>query len=527
MAIRFKKSLSILLFLSLLISFSGCSQKKVSNDQTPGNFISIDKGETIAEIISKAANVVPSPRQYDWQKLEFIAFIHFGMNTFMDLEWGEGNEDISRFNPTELDVRQWAQVCQEAGMKMIILTAKHHDGFCLWPSKFTEHTIKNTPYRNGTGNLVRELSDACQKAGLKFGVYLSPWDRHERTYGDSPVYNEFFRNQLTELLSNYGEITEVWFDGACAEGPNGKKQVYDWQSYYQVIRKLQPKAVIAIMGPDVRWVGTESGYGRESEWSVLPILNLNVDQIAARSQQQIVDGAFIPKDLTDEDLGSREKIKNASALVWYPAENDVSIRPGWFYHQQDDDRVKSPAKLVDIYYSSVGRNAVLLLNIPPDTRGLIHENDVKALKGMRHLLDETFKTNFVQEARVIASNERDGNKASFMIDNNESSYWMTDEDVDSAAIEFQLSNHQTFDCAMLQENILVGQRIEQFHLDGWDGFRWQRIAEATTVGYKRLLRFPSVRTDRVRLVIEKSRTSPTLANFGLFKAPPELINELK
>ncbi|MBN2092359.1 alpha-L-fucosidase, partial [candidate division KSB1 bacterium] len=296
-----KKSIAFFFIIFLSIFFIFCSQAKKSDIQ-PGNFVRIDPGETMEQIISKAATVVPSPQQYAWQKMEFIAFVHFGMNTFMDREWGEGNYDISVFNPVELDARQWARVCKEAGMKMIIMTAKHHDGFCLWPSKYTTHTIQNTPYRNGKGDLARELSQACQEAGLKFGVYLSPWDRHEPTYGDSPAYNEFFRNQLTELLTNYGEIAEVWFDGACGEGPNGKRQVYDWQSYYQLIRKLQPNAVIAIMGPDVRWVGTESGYGRETEWSVLPGSNLNVDQIAASSQQQPVDGAFIPGDLTAEDL---------------------------------------------------------------------------------------------------------------------------------------------------------------------------------------------------------------------------------
>ncbi len=517
----FKKFSILIMIILLSMFFVVCRPAKKTTTQS-GNFVRINHGETREHILFKAANVVPSPRQYTWQKMEFIAFVHFGMNTFMDREWGEGDYDISLFNPTELDARQWAKVCKDAGMKMIIMTAKHHDGFCLWPSKYTTHTIQNTPYRNGKGDLARELSQACQEAGLKFGVYLSPWDRHEPTYGDSPVYNEFFRNQLTELLTNYGEIAEVWFDGACGEGPNGKRQVYDWHSYYQLIRKLQPNAVIAIMGPDVRWVGTESGYGRETEWSVLPGSNLNFDQIAASSQQQPVDGAFIPGDLTAEDLGSREKHQNASSLIWYPAENDVSIRPGWFYHQHEDTRVKTPAKLMDIYYSSVGRNAVLLLNLPPDRRGLIHENDVQALKGMRHLLDETFKTNFVESASVIASNSRQGHCANFIIDQDEDSYWTTDDGIDSAWIEFHLSKEQSFDCAMLQENILVGQRIEKFRLDYWTENKWHEFVGATTVGYKRLLRFPLITANKIRFVIEKSRTSPTLAAVGLFKAPPEV-----
>lgn len=524
---RFNQSLTgLLLLLGLAIAISACRHHSHSHQIAQSNFVAIAQGESLTEIIPKAANVTPSQKQYDWQKLEFIAFIHFGINTFLDHEWGEGNEDISQFNPTALDVNQWVQVCQQAGMKLIILTAKHHDGFCLWPSKFTEHTIKHTPYRNGQGDLVGELSAACRQAGMKFGVYLSPWDRHERTYGDSPAYNQFFRNQLTELLTNYGEITEVWFDGACGEGPNGKRQVYDWPSYYRLIRKLQPKAVIAIMGPDVRWVGTESGYARETEWSVLP-LNLDADQMALISQPTGIDGVFIPRDLMDEDLGSREKIKNASALIWYPAEADVSIRPGWFYHRRDDDQVKSPAKLVDIYYSSVGRNAVLLLNIPPDTRGLIHENDIKTLLGMRQILVETFKTNLAEAARIFASNEKQGHEAAVIVDDDETTYWTTEDGVDSATIELQLLKPQTFDQALLQEQILVGQRIEKFHLEVWDGKSWQRIAEGATVGYKRLLRFSTVTTDRVRLVIEQSRTSPTLAQFGLFKAPPETVDQVR
>ncbi len=522
---RLKKSLIILTILSfVLLADAGCDRKKASDAQPAKNFISIAQGETLAEIIDKAAQVIPTPRQYKWQKLEFIGFIHFGINTFLDREWGEGNDDLSRFNPTELDVTQWVKACQEAGMNMIILTAKHHDGFCLWPSRFTEHSIKNTPYRNGKGDLVRELSTACRQAGLKFGVYLSPWDRHERTYGDSPAYNEFFRNQLTELLTNYGEITEVWFDGACGEGPNGKRQIYDWPSYYQLVRKLQPYAVIAIMGPDVRWVGTESGYARNSEWSVVPVA-LDTTMVTGDLSQRQIDDAFIPQNWMEDDLGSRDKIEQATALMWYPAEADVSIRPGWFYHQREDDLVKSPEQLVDIYYSSVGRNAVLLLNLPPDTRGLIHENDIQALRGMRQILAATFKTNLAASARIIATNERQGHEAFCIGDGDEASYWTTEAVVDSATVEWQLPQPQTFDCAMLQEQILVGQRIEKFHLDGWDGHQWQRITEATTVGYKRLLRFPAITTDRVRLVIEQSRTSPTLTHLGLFRTPTETTGQ--
>jgi len=486
--------------------------------QEAKNYAVIKSGDSPTEIIRRAANIVPSSRQLTWQKQEFIAFAHFGMNTFMDQEWGNGSESPSSFNPTDFDARQWVRVIKQAGMKLLIITAKHHDGFCLWPSRYTDHSVRNSPWKGGKGDVVGELAKACRESGLKFGVYLSPWDRHEKTYGDSPVYNEHFRNQLRELLSNYGEIAEVWFDGANGEGPNGKTQVYDWQSYYRVIRELQPGAVIAIMGPDVRWVGTESGYGRETEWSVVPDVTQNLDAIAASSQQFPVDRAFAPRDLMGEDLGSREKIERASSLVWYPSETDVSIRPGWFYHANQDTLVKSAEKLVDIYYSAVGRNSVLLLNIPPDKRGRITEYDAASLTGMRRILEHTFQTNLASGATVTASNEKPGHGAHAIIESDGRNYWTTREGVDTAAIELHFDKEQTFDVAMLQENISVGQRVELFRLEGLSGGKWKTIVRGTTIGYKRLLRFPAVTATNVRFVIERSRTSPTIASFGLFKA---------
>jgi alpha-L-fucosidase len=319
--------------------------------------------------------------------MEFIAFAHFGMNTFTDREWGRGTEDLSLFNPTGFSARQWVRAFKAAGMRMVIVTAKHHDGFCLWPSRYTEHSVKSSPWRAGKGDVVREVAEACREAGLKLGIYLSPWDRHEPTYGDSPAYNEHFRSQLRELLTNYGEVGEVWFDGACGEGPNGKRQEYDWPSYYKVVRECQPRAVIFGMGPDLRWVGTETGYGRETEWSVVPV-KIREDSI---SPPPSLDDLFIPGDMTAEDLGGREQISGARVLAWYPAETDVSIRPGWFYHAKEDGEVKMPQKLIDIYFSSVGRNGVLLLNVPPDSRGLIHENDIRSLMGMRRILTGRLK----------------------------------------------------------------------------------------------------------------------------------------
>jgi alpha-L-fucosidase len=399
-------------------------------------------------------------------------------------------------------------------MKMIIVTAKHHDGFCLWPSGFTDHSLKRSPWRNGRGDVVGEVAQACREAGLKFGIYLSPWDRHESTYGDSPAYNEHFCNQLRELLSDYGEVSEVWFDGACGEGPNGKRQEYDWWSYYRVIRELQPKAVIFGMAPDLRWVGTETGYGRETEWSVVPV------QIKEEvSPSASLDDIFIPGDMTAEDLGSRDKIASARALAWYPAETDVSIRPGWFYHAAQDSEVKTPEKLIDIYFSSVGRNSVLLLNVPPDKRGRVHENDARSLMEMKRILDETFSVNLAAGARVTATSEKKGYRAGSILDEDKTTFWTTPEGVEKASLELVLPEMRTFDVVLLQEDIRFGQRVEEFSLEAWDGYAWRPFAAGSTIGYKRLLRLPEITTKCVRLTIHESRTSPTLSAFGLFKLP--------
>lgn len=511
---------------------SVCFTHQESRDKaTPSgraSFALISPGEPIESIVTKAAGLVPSPNQLAWQGMEFIAFAHFGMDTFTDREWGEGTEDPALFNPTDFDARQWVRVLKDAGVKMLILTAKHHDGFCLWPSKYTNHSVKSSPWRGGRSDVVRDVADACREAGLKVGIYLSPWDRHEPTYGDSPAYNEHFCNQLRELLSGYGEIGEVWFDGACGEGPNGKRQEYDWPSYYRVVRELQPRAVIFGMGPDIRWVGTESGYGREREWSVVP---MEIKETRGKSGgpenppsapgasllSASLDELFVPSDMMAPDLGSREKLKGAKALAWYPAETDVSIRPGWFYHAKEDGEVKSPEKLVDIYFSSVGRNSVLLLNVPPDRRGRLHENDIKSLMGMRRILDETFTANLAAGARIKASSEAKGHPASSILDKSKAG-WQAAQGMESATIEFDLTEDRRFDVAMLQENIRSGQRVEEFSLEAWNGQGWTPVVRGTTIGYKQLLRFPATTARKVRLVISKSRTEPTLAAFGLFKS---------
>ena len=465
-----------------------------------------------ADIIRKAANTVPSPRQWRWQELELTAFFHFGINTFTDREWGDGKENISLFNPSKLDARQWVRTARDAGIKQVILTAKHHDGFCLWPSKYTEHSIRNTPYKNGKGDIVREVADACKAYGMGFGIYLSPWDRNSPYYGDSVKYNTLFMEMLTELLTNYGKVDEVWFDGANGEGPNGRKQVYAFEAWYHLIRRLQPQAVIAVMGPDVRWVGTESGTGRLTEWSVVPVNASQQESIAANSQK---DATFAPfGNMMDDDLGSRSKLLAAKGLIWYPAETDVSIRPGWFYHASEDAKVRSPENLLDIYFNSVGRNSVLLLNIPPDKDGLISEADIRSLRGWKQDLDATFHTNLAAGAMITSPNGQD---AAAMLDDKPATSWTTTGKDTTATIEFALSGQKTFDVLLIQENILIGQRVEKFALDYFDKGGWTTIVEGTTIGYKRLLRFPPVTAAKVRLRILSSRLNPTIAKFGLYK----------
>lgn len=503
------------IFLLFMPSLLGCIKRKDFWVQ----YVPVKKTETESEIIYKAAHVVPSKRQITWQELEFTCFLSFGINTFTDKEWGTGNEDPAVFNPTELDARQWCRVAKDAGMKLMLLVCKHHDGFCLWPSAFTDHTVASSPWKDGKGDVVKELSEACEEFGLKLGVYLSPWDRHEQSYG-TEEYNNFFVNQLTELLTDYGPIAEVWFDGACGEGPNGKKQVYDWDRYYRVIRKLQPDAVIAIMGPDVRWVGTESGYGRETEWSVVPVSSREQEKIAANSQQKETEGYFIPDgDRMEKDLGSREKIFNASGLIWYPSEVDVSIRPGWFYHSREDSLVKTSEKLVDIYYSSLGRNSLLLLNLPPDKRGLIHENDIKSVLGMRKIIDETFNENLAKKAIIKSGDTVKGFYPENILDGDNKTFWTTASGITNCTLELELGDEKSFDRLLLQENIRNGQRVEAFNLEYWDGLQWHVFTKGTTIGYKRLLRFEQINTSKIRFNILSSRDCPEISELGLFKSP--------
>ena len=444
---------------------------------------------TAAEKIEMASRLVPTPQQLEWQRMELTAFLHFGVNTFTGREWGDGTEDPAIFNPTSLDCEQWVRTLKESGFKMAIITAKHHDGFCLWPTKTTRHSVASSSWKGGKGDVVRELRDACKKYGIKFGVYLSPWDRNASCYGDSPAYNQFFIEQLTELLTNYGEVHEVWFDGANGEGPNGKKQIYDWDAILKTIRRLQPKAVTAIMGDDVRWVGNEKGIGRETEWSATAL----TPGIYPRSGEQNKELGIFGKA---KDLGGRDIVARATELFWYPSEVDVSIRPGWFYHADQDKQVKSLNHLTDIYFKSVGYNSVLLLNIPPDLRGLINENDVQRLKEFSSYLKKTFARNYVLK----------GNEA-----------W---HGTSGTVRQYDIQKEALVNAFMIQEDISKGQRVESFLVEAYKDGSWIHMAEGTTIGYKRLVRFSDTRPERIRVTIRSARGVANVAAVGLFYAEP-------
>lgn len=465
----------------------------------------------------EAARVVPTDRQLAWQQTEFYAFIHFTVNTFTDREWGDGKEEPSIFDPAQLDAAQWVEACVAAGMKGLILTCKHHDGFCLWPSRYTAHSVASSPWRDGQGDLVKEVSEACRAAGIKFGVYLSPWDRHEPSYGDSEAYNAFFVNQLTELLTGYGELFCVWFDGACGEGPNGKRQVYDWDAYYAVIRGHQPGAVISVCGPDVRWCGNEAGHTRDREWSVVPATMQDNEKILSESQQED-DGEFARRvGSGDEDLGSRAVLAGAERVVWYPAEINTSIRPGWFYHDGEDDKVKSLEELRNVYESAVGGNATFLLNLPPDRRGLIHENDVARMREFGEWLAKRYSENVALRAAATASEEADGEHgADKAVDGRTDTHWCPPEGEEKAVLEIDWGRDVSFDRVVLMERIQVGQRIEAFRLEREEIDGWRSFYEGSLVGYKKICRFDPVRASKLRVVIEESRLQPTLMSVEVY-----------
>ena len=462
---------------------------------------------------------VPNENQLRWQEMEYYAFIHFSINTYTDMAWGKGDEDPKLFNPTKLDCRQWARICKEAGMKGIIFTAKHHSGFCLWPSQYTDYSIKNIPWRNGQADIVKELADACKEYGLKFGVYLSPWDRNHAEYG-KPAYITYFRNQLKELLSNYGEIFEVWYDGANGGsgyygGANETRKIdaktyYDWPNTYKLVRELQPNIVIWNDGgdrADLRWVGTEAGYVGETNWS---LLNAKGD---------------VPEDML------RHGVENGDS--WVPGEVNTSIRPEWFYHEREDKKVKTLPQLMDTYYNSIGRNGTLLLNFPIMPNGLIHEKDEKVALEFASAVKEAFAVNLVEKARAKASNIRGKSStynASKAIDSDKETYWATDDGVNQAALTIRFSKPTTFNRFLVQEYIRLGQRVKAFTVEALVDGVWKELAKQTTIGYKRILRFPAVEATQLRFTITDAKSCPLISNIGVYMAPqiltpPAIVRE--
>ncbi|MBX2969455.1 MAG: alpha-L-fucosidase [Cyclobacteriaceae bacterium] len=436
----------------------------------------------------------PSEGQVQWHELEYYMFIHFGPNTFTNVEWGEGNEDPKIFNPTQLDCKQWAATAKQAGMKGIIITAKHHDGFCLWPSKYSTHTVRESLWKNGEGDVLRELSDACREYGLKFGVYLSPWDRNHPDYG-TPEYNQVFVNMLGEVLTNYGDVFEQWFDGANGEGPNGKKQEYDWPLFNSTVYKHQPNAIIfSDAGPGCRWVGNEKGFAGLTNWNTLNV-------------EKVYPGYPDYHELTPG---------HEDGTHWVPAECDVSIRPGWFYSPDTDDEVKSLDELVEIYYGSVGRGSNLLLNVPVDRRGLIPYADSVRLMELAGVINNSFEKNLAEKAEVSTSPSLSNFlKAAHLIDNNTRSYWASAES--SAEIEFIFKEPKAFNRIVLQEGIEFGQRIKAFAIDVWRDGRYEELDRQTTIGYKRILSFNEVTTTKLRVRIIEAKAPPVLGEIKLFR----------
>ncbi|KRD61053.1 alpha-L-fucosidase [Flavobacterium sp. Root935] len=453
---------------------------------------------------------LPTQKQIDWQEMEFYAFVHFSLNTFTNKEWGYGDESPELFNPSQLDVRQWARVVKEAGMKGIILVAKHHDGFCLWPSAYTERSVKNSPWENGKGDLVKELAEACKEYDLKLGLYLSPWDRNHPQYG-KPEYITYFRNQLKELLTNYGDVFEMWFDGANGGdgyygGANETRKInsltyYNWDETYKMIYDIAPKTLVWGVGPsEARWIGNEEGRAGKTNWSLL------------RQKDELAGKVHYSEFMSGHEDGEK----------WVPGEADVSIRPGWFYHSVEDDKVRSLDEMVDIYYESIGRNATLLLNLPVDRRGLVHENDEERLKELVATIKADFKTELLAGSKVQASNIRavDSNFGpQNVIDGNKNTYWATDDKVKQAAIEFTFKKPTAINRISLQEYIKLGQRVKAFSVEAKVDGQWKTIANETTIGYKRILRLDRVTASAIRVNILDAKAGFVISTIQAYNAP--------
>lgn len=457
---------------------------------------------------------LPSERQLRWSELEFYNFLHFTVNTFTDREWGEGNEDPSIFNPKEFDADAIVETLKAAGSKGVILTCKHHDGFCLWPTTTTEHSIKYSPYKNGHGDIVKEVSQAAHRHGLKFGVYLSPWDRNQATYG-TPKYIQIYRQQMLELLTHYGPIFEIWHDGA--NGGKGfygganetrtidKLHYYDWPDTWKLERELQPGAAIfSDVGPDVRWVGNEKGIAGETCWATY----------TPRSEKGDRPGSPGDVNAAASSVGTR------NGKFWMPAECDVSIRPGWFWHASENGKVRTPADLMNLYFESVGRGASFLLNVPPDKRGLLFETDTASLRSFGKILSTTFGRSLTLGARVSATNTRGNDPAygpSNLIDESRESYWATDDGAKTASVTIDFARPAAFNLVRVREFIPLGQRVDSFAIEVWQNGDWTSFGTGTSIGMARIVRSEKpVTASRLRLQVTGAAVCPALSEVGVF-----------
>lgn len=446
---------------------------------------------------------LPTRQQLAWHDMEFYLFVHFGPNTFTDKEWGHGDEAAGIFNPTELDCRQWVNTAKAAGARGIIITAKHHDGFCLWPSKYSTHTVRESKWKDGKGDVLKELSLACKEGGLKFGVYISPWDRNHPDYG-TEKYNDVFVNMMKEIFANYGPIWELWWDGANGEGPNGRKQVYDWRRFESTVRAISPRTVVfSDIGPDIRWVGNEQGFAATTNWNYLDTAGF-------------LRGAGAPPPDTLQQ-------GNVHGRNWIPAECDVSIRPGWFYHANEDGKVKSPQQLFDLYLRSVGRGANLLLNVPPDRRGIFHENDVAALVEFKRLRDQSFANNLLKQANTYWEFTEKETTPSGTI--NIRTFDKAPQAYGINVLNFivQLQQPTRMNCIVLREAIHLGQTVRQFRIVLYKNDKVVKEINGTTVGRKRILTFPAEEITSFRVFLDDIGGNDNISGVAAYLVDEKLV----
>lgn len=492
----------ILLFItsSILIIFACNTSTK--EEHSNGVSIDIPSNASIDEVTYLATKVRPSTQQIDYQQREMLGFIHFGMNTFTGKEWGTGKEDPMIFNPTKLDADSWVKTFKDAGITGVILVAKHHDGFCLWPSKYTKHSIANCPWKNGQGDIVKDVAEACKKYNMKLCLYLSPWDMHEKTYG-TEEYNDYYVHQMEELLTNYGPVYLFWFDGAGTVNKDGKQTVpLDWNRFFNRAKELQPNILLSGI-KDIRWVGNEAGRGHETEWCVQGINGTH--------------GEFANQ--SDSLLGTIEYLMKKEKLVWYPSRGGLPIRKGWFYNPQDNHTTKSLQYLINSYFSTVGQNSNLLLNLSPDTLGQIPQQDANRLIEFGNLIQEMKKTDYAKGAKVTPiSGWSDSTPSNLIVDNDPFTSWHTHKNVCNAEAVISLRKAATINVIKIQENIRdYGQRVKSFAIDAWIDNQWKEIKRSTTIGFRKMIYLPHpITTDKFRVRFLDARVSISWSNFSLY-----------